>query len=160
MTNAARLAGVLLALTCCMAAYALYLQLEMADMLPSMPVAMAQDEDPRGGLNCEDFDSQAEAQAELRRDPSDPGVLDEDDGPDDGIACETYPYDDPARDENPVLSATQNNSASASGNTGSASASASAIADTGGPKPDIFPPLDDGTCPTPLEKHDGACFPR
>jgi hypothetical protein len=64
--------------------------------------AFAQDEDPRVGLDCSDFNSQAEAQAELRSDPSDPHVLDEDDGPDDGIACETYPYDDPARDEIPV----------------------------------------------------------
>jgi hypothetical protein len=31
------------------------------------------------------------AQAELDRDPSDPGNLDADD---DGQACETYPYDD------------------------------------------------------------------
>jgi hypothetical protein len=61
--------------------------------------ASAQDEDPTVGLDCSDFGSQAEAQAELRRDPSDPNVLDEDDGPDDGIACESYPYDDPARDE-------------------------------------------------------------
>jgi hypothetical protein len=68
--------------------------------------AFAQDEDPRTGLDCEDFDSQADAQAELRRDPSDPNVLDEDDGPDDGIACETYPYDNPARDEIPVTAGT------------------------------------------------------
>lgn len=71
--------------------------------------AYAQDEDPRGGLNCENFGSQAEAQAELRRDPSDPNVLDEDVGPDDGIACETYPYDDPARDETPVAAAIEGN---------------------------------------------------
>jgi hypothetical protein len=64
--------------------------------------AFAQDEDPTVGLDCSDFGSQAEAQAELRSDPSDPNVLDEDDGPDDGIACETYPYDDPATDEIPV----------------------------------------------------------
>ena len=61
--------------------------------------AFAQDEDPRVGLDCSDFGSQAEAQAELRSDPSDPNVLDEDDGSDDGIACEAYSYDDPARDE-------------------------------------------------------------
>jgi hypothetical protein len=55
--------------------------------------AFAQDEDPRAGLDCSNFGSQAEAQAELRSDPSDPKVLDEDD-----VACE-YPYDDPATDE-------------------------------------------------------------
>ena len=65
--------------------------------------AYAQDEDPTVGRDCGDFRSQAEAQAELRRDPSDPDVLDEDDGPDDGVACETYQYDDPARDVTPAL---------------------------------------------------------
>lgn len=63
-----------------------------------MPRAEAQDI-----LNCDDLDSQAEAQAELRDDPSDPNKLDEDEGPDDGIACETTRYDNPERDENPVL---------------------------------------------------------
>ena len=37
-------------------------------------------------LNCSDFPSQAAAQAELRRDPSDPNRLDADR---DGIACES-----------------------------------------------------------------------
>ena len=59
-----------------------------------MPSAEAQDP-----LNCEDFDSQAEAQANLRDNPNDPNGLDRDR---DGIACETEPYDNPARDENPV----------------------------------------------------------
>jgi hypothetical protein len=39
--------------------------------------------------DCGDFRSQAEAQAELERDPSDPNNLD---GDVDGEACETYPY--------------------------------------------------------------------
>jgi hypothetical protein len=67
---------------------------------PSNP-ALAQDE-----FDCASFDSQAEAQAELRRDPSDPSGLD---GPigtasdgTSGVACEVYPYDNPARDETPV----------------------------------------------------------
>src|SRR5215203_47454 len=67
---------------------------------PSNP-AFAQDQ-----FDCASFNSQAEAQAELRRDPSDPSGLD---GPigsasdgTAGIACEVYPYDDPARDETPV----------------------------------------------------------
>src|SRR5688572_15532347 len=67
--------------------------------------AYAQDEDPRIGKDCSDYNSQAEAQAALRQDPSDPNVLDEDEGPDDGIACETTDYDDPARDEVPVAAA-------------------------------------------------------
>ncbi len=67
---------------------------------PSKP-ALAQDQ-----FDCASFNSQAEAQAELRRDPSDPSGLD---GPigtgsdgTSGVACEVYPYDDPARDETPV----------------------------------------------------------
>jgi hypothetical protein len=67
---------------------------------PNKP-AFAQDE-----FDCASFNSQAEAQAELRRDPSDPSGLD---GPigtasdgTSGVACEVYPYDDPARDETPV----------------------------------------------------------
>jgi hypothetical protein len=39
-------------------------------------------------LNCFDFGTQEEAQAELNRDPSDPNNLDDDN---DGIACEDLP---------------------------------------------------------------------
>ena len=70
-------------------------------ILNSSKPALAQDE-----FDCASFDSQAEAQAELRRDPSDPSGLD---GPigtasdgTSGVACEVYPYDNPARDETPV----------------------------------------------------------
>ena len=63
----------------------------VAAMLTLTPAAFAQDL-----LNCEDFDSQDEAQDELRANPDDPDNLDDDD---DGIACETLP---PPRDENPV----------------------------------------------------------
>ena len=45
--------------------------------------------DPGVGKDCGDFRSQAEVQAELERDPSDPNNLDADG---DGVACETYPY--------------------------------------------------------------------
>src|SRR5215207_1052287 len=93
---------------------------------PSKP-ALAQDE-----FDCASFDSQAEAQAELRRDPSDPSGLD---GPigtasdgTAGVACEVYPYDNPARDETPV-------------NVGGGSASASSSASAS------IPP--DKTIPTP-----------
>ena len=67
--------------------------------------AYAQDEDPTIGRDCDDFRSQAEAQAALREDPTDPDVLDEDQGPDDGIACGTTTYDDPATDLTPVAAA-------------------------------------------------------
>ena len=79
--------------------------LNYEQILNSSKPALAQDEDPRVGLDCDDYASQAEAQAALREDPSDPNVLDEDPGPDDGIACETTQYDDPARDEVPVTEA-------------------------------------------------------
>jgi len=95
--------------------------------------ALAQDQ-----FDCASFNSQAEAQAELRRDPSDPSGLD---GPigtasdgTAGVACEVYPYDNPARDETPVD--VGGGSASASG---SASATSSASAS--------IPP--DQTIPTP-----------
>ena len=156
---------------------------------PATPaLAFAQDEDPRTGRDCSDFRSQAEAQAALRQDPSDPDVLDEDNGADDGIACETYPYDDPARDETPVVAAmggggttttatttatsTATSTATATATpttttttatataTATATGTASPTSETGGPKTDIFPLLSDGSCPPVLVKHDGACHPR
>jgi hypothetical protein len=51
--------------------------------------------------NCDDFESQAAAQAHLRQDPSDPDGLDDDN---DGVACENhpdYPEGSP-RDETPI----------------------------------------------------------
>ena len=75
--------------------------LNYQQILNSSKPALAQDE-----FDCASFNSQADAQAELRRDPSDPSGLD---GPigtasdgTSGVACEVYPYDDPARDETPV----------------------------------------------------------
>ncbi|MDQ3303558.1 MAG: hypothetical protein M3518_09460 [Actinomycetota bacterium] len=97
--------------------------------------ALAQDEDPRKGEDCGDFRSQAEAQAALRQDPSDPDVLDEGEGPDDGIACETTEYDDPATDLTPV--------AAAVGNAGSASPTSTASptpTTTSSPSPNSPPP--------------------
>lgn len=58
------------------------------------PASPAPDFDPRRYLgqgnayNCSSFRSQAEAQAVLRADPSDPNVLDQNR---DGIACEANP---------------------------------------------------------------------
>ncbi|MBK1784408.1 excalibur calcium-binding domain-containing protein [Prauserella sp. ASG 168] len=48
-------------------------------------VGVASAEGAQNDLNCDDFSSQAEAQAALDRDPSDPNNLD---GDGDGIACE------------------------------------------------------------------------
>ena len=53
-----------------------------------------------GDLNCDDFDSQAAAQAHYREHPGDPDGLDANDN---GVACENNPgYPDPARDEAPL----------------------------------------------------------
>ncbi|WAZ20268.1 excalibur calcium-binding domain-containing protein [Streptomyces cinnabarinus] len=57
----------------------------MSAIVPLADIAHAQD------LDCRDFSTQEEAQAEFDRDPSDPHRLDEDQGPDDGIACEALP---------------------------------------------------------------------
>ncbi len=54
----------------------------MALALAFAPMAAAQDD-----LNCEDFATEAEAQATLDADPSDPNNLD---GDDDGFACEDF----------------------------------------------------------------------
>jgi len=58
--------------------------LSMVAALVLAPNAMAQNT-----LNCGDFASQPEAQANLQANPSDPNNLDADD---DGLACEEYPY--------------------------------------------------------------------
>lgn len=76
----------------------LYLMaLSMLVVAMTSNAATAQDD-----LNCDDFDSQAEAQQTLRQDPSDPNGLDAES---DGVACETEDYDNPARDETPVTAA-------------------------------------------------------
>jgi hypothetical protein len=101
MRTARTLSLVALVLSCCFTtyvagAYVYYVHLQ-SDNTTAVGVVLAQaQDDPRTGLDCEDYGSQAEAQAALRQEPNDPNVLDEDN---DGIACETYPYDDPATDE-------------------------------------------------------------
>jgi Excalibur calcium-binding domain len=55
--------------------------------LATAPAAFAQANDQ----NCDDFPSQAAAQAHLDADPSDPDNLDADD---DGVACENFDYGD------------------------------------------------------------------
>ena len=58
--------------------------LALATTVLTMPSAAAS----AGDVDCPDFSTQAEAQAEYDADPSDPNRLDADD---DGIACETLP---------------------------------------------------------------------
>ncbi len=122
-----------------------------------MPVAQAEHRDPRGGVNCEDFNSQAEAQADLRSDPSDPGVLDEDH---DGVACETFNYDDPTRDEDPVpVTDTGNGDEQYDDNAQDqyddttqdqyqTQDDGGTLMDAGGPVSSPVPPMPDGSCPT------------
>jgi len=101
-------------------------------------------------LNCDSFNSQAEAQAELRRDPSDPNGLDEDDGADDGIACEVTEYTDPARDETPVLPGGTT--------TGGPTVDPTHI-DAGGPKNGPVPLMPGGGCPVEYHiERGGLCY--
>jgi hypothetical protein len=65
---------------------------------PLAGVALAQD------LNCSDFTTQAEAQAALNQDPSDPNGLDTDN---DGVACEDLPGGAPGSAENGANTAGQ-----------------------------------------------------
>lgn len=139
-----------------------------------MPVALAEHRSPIGGVNCEDFGSQTEAQADLRANPSDPGVLDEDH---DGVACETFDYDDPARDEDPVpVTDTGNtgdqyndtvqdqydnpNSETQYDNNASDTQYDGTLMDAGGPTHGMIPTMPDGSCPAEFPtKQDGACQP-
>lgn len=59
----------------------------VAVLIVAMPASAQAD------LNCDDFETQPEAQAELDRDPSDPHGLD---GDGDGVACESLPGGAPA----------------------------------------------------------------
>jgi hypothetical protein len=118
-------------------------------------------------LDCAEFPSQSAAQAELRRDPSDPNSLDADN---DGIACETFDY--PAgspRDETPVTGTTnaqnqyqENTSATAPATTPSQQNTAPPrkAFNTGGPAHGPVRLMRDGSCPVeyPLKQH-GLCYP-
>ena len=118
--------------------------------------------------DCDSFRTQQEAQAIYDQDPSDPYGLDEADlRPGNGLACETLPQEIGATDASATSTATASSTASATSiasatstatATASATSTASAMAETGGPMTDIFPLLNDGTCPPALVKHDGACY--
>lgn len=71
---------------------ALLVALTMMLMMLLASMAVAQED-----LNCEDFDTQEEAQAEYDSDPSDPHGLDADN---DGIACEDLPSGGDDGDDN------------------------------------------------------------
>ncbi len=111
-------------------------------------VAFAQEDQ----YDCASFGGQEAAQTELDLDRTDPNNLDPDG---DGIACEDYDYgvgggsaaddqyDDGGKDDGTLRAGDTRRTPK-----------------TGGPVIDTFPLLDDGTCPTPLVKRDGACHPR
>lgn len=124
--------------------------------------AYAQDEDPTVGRDCGDFRSQAEAQAALREDPSDPDVLDEDEGPDDGVACETTDYDNPARDETPVAAAIENRGTASPNPNDDASSTPRRnrdMLDSGGPTHGPVLTMPDGSClPEYPIKRNGYCY--
>lgn len=138
-------------------------------VVTTVRVGWAQDglEDPRGGQNCEDFNSQAEAQAELRSDPSDPGVLDRDN---DGVACETFGYDDPATDETPVSPSDggdQYDDPIDTSNPGTATDQyasdyqydSGTLMNAGGPGDGPAPLIPGGSCPEEYPtQRDGACY--
>jgi hypothetical protein len=140
--------------------------------------AYAQAEDPTIGRDCDDFRSQAEVQAALRENPTDPDLLDEDEGPDDGIACGTTAYDDPATDLTPVAAAvgdggsaspTPTTSSPAPSNTDDSDDSASQqqydnddadeMLNSGASGPGPVLTLPDGTCiPDYPIKRNGYCY--
>ncbi len=153
---------VLVALALFACAFAARMALEHA------PAALAEHRDPRGGANCEDYGSQAEAQADLRNNPSDPGVLDFDH---DGIACETYPYDDPAEDLTPVPVVDTGDGQYGDGgdqyddggddtSTQYQQYSTTPLFESGGPEDGSVPPMPGRGCPEkfPVEKKDGSCW--
>lgn len=65
-----------------------------AGLIVSGPAAAQSDP-----LDCEDYASQADAQAAYREDPTDPADNDADE---DGIACELYEFQDPTTDLTPL----------------------------------------------------------
>src|SRR5829696_5189121 len=103
-------------------------------------------------LNCDQFNSQADAQAFLRRHPSDPSRLDEDDGQDDGIACEVTDYPDSTRDERPVLPGTTTGGTPIDHGPGN-------LFNSGGPPYGPVPLMPDGGCPVEYpHEHEDACY--
>ncbi len=170
-TTTLRISIVLLVIAAGLVASANYDQI----LNPSKP-AFAQDQ-----FDCASFDSQADAQAELRRDPSDPSGLD---GPigtasdgTSGVACEVYQYDNPARDETPVgadgtspppTSPSPSSPSPTSPSPSSPSPSSPApeprppddLLNAGGPTNGPVPLMPDGGCPVEYPiKQDGLCYP-
>ena len=169
-----RVLGRMLVLAALVLVSGFMLRLALQDVVDPTTPAEAQSVQEGDPFDCGDFDSQAEAQAELRRHPSDPGGLDEDDGADDGIACEVYEYDNPARDETPVgpVASPPPTTTSAPPTTTSAPPTTASVPPTtpspppeptlmdgGGPENGTAPLMRDGSCPVEYPvKRDGLCY--
>ncbi len=119
--------------------------------------AYAQDD-----LDCADFATPAQAQAELARDPSDPNNLDADD---DGIPCEEDTGDDgasasPTSSASPTVSASPSSSASASPSAAQQQYDGDNLFNSGGHSNGPVPLMPDGSCPAEFPvKTNGACYP-
>ena len=117
------------------------------------PAYAQQADDPRQGLDCDDYDSQTEAQAALEADPTDPNVLDEDN---DGEACETFDYGDDtgSASPDPDDGTTTGPSEQYDGGDGS-----DEILDSGASGPGPVLTLPDGSCiPDYPIKRNGHCY--
>ena len=106
-----------------------------AGLILASPGASAQEDEV---LDCEDFASQADAQAAYRADPTDPAGNDADG---DGIACELYDgFEDSATDLEPIngvgadtsTAATETTTASSEVSTVASAGVGSAVADAAG----------------------------
>lgn len=153
-----RLAVTALVLSCCFASYDAthaHASFLLTGEVPALVgIASAQDGGGRDLFDCADFATQADAQAEYDRDPSDPYGLD---GPigegfsgEEGVACEELPGGDGGGGGTPAPQDDDNDASPTPGPT----------AETGGRPLEEFPLLEDGTCPRPLVERGGACHAR
>ena len=111
------------------------------------PAYAQQNDDPRQGLDCDDYGSQTEAQAALEADPTDPNVLDEDN---DGEACETFDYGDDTGRASPAPDAPSEQYDGGDSDE---------ILDSGASGPGPVLTLPDGTCiPDYPIKRNGYCY--
>jgi hypothetical protein len=120
---------------------------------PTTPAFAQEDQ-----YDCASFGSQASAQAEYDRDPSDPSNLDDDD---DGIACEDYDYGAGGGETTTYTAAPQQDDAGAAQDQYQRDTGNGDLMNAGGPSSGPVPVMPDGGCPRefPVERN-GACYPR
>ncbi len=115
-----------------------------------VPTAQAQ-----GEPDCQDYNSQAEAQADLRSNPSDPFGLDGPPGEASegtpGVACEVYPYPEGSpRDETPVNLEQEGNPSDSKGRSTTPTPSPQPSPPPPPAQPRVDPPPPPPPQPTPL----------